>query len=114
MLLPVRPPTAAPAPAGRVSLDTKDFPYTYYTSMIVKKISRHWQWSTDFGSLKTVVYFKIDTNGTVGLARVHEPSGDALFDQQALRAVRLASPFPPLPQEYPDKDLGVYFEFSYH
>lgn len=111
---PAAPSASPPGPSSRISLDAKDFPYTYYTGMIVKKISRYWQWSSDFGTLKTVVYFKIDTAGAVALARVHEPSGDALFDQQALRAVRLASPFPPLPQEYPEKDLGVYFEFSYH
>ncbi|MCX5779066.1 MAG: TonB family protein [Elusimicrobia bacterium] len=111
----VTPPSdTPPAPASRISLDTKNFPYAYYTNMVVKKISRYWQWSTDFGSLKTVVYFKIDKDGVVTEAMVSDTSGDRLFDQQAVRAIKLSSPFPPLPQEFPEPDLGVYFEFSYH
>jgi TonB family protein len=112
---PLAPPTdTPPTPASRISLDTKNFPYAYYTNQIVKKISRYWQWSTDFGSLKTVVYFRIDKEGTVTEASVHDSSGDKLFDQQAIRAIKLSSPFPPLPQEFPENDLGVFFEFSYH
>jgi protein TonB len=112
---PLAPPSETPpVPASRISLDTKNFPYAYYTNMVVKKISRYWQWSTDFGNLKTVVYFRIDKDGTVKEASVHDSSGDKLFDQQAVRAIKLSSPFPPLPQEFPESDLGVYFEFSYH
>ncbi|MGA2090058.1 MAG: TonB family protein [Endomicrobiales bacterium] len=112
---PQAPPTdVPPQPASRISLDTKNFPYAYYTNMIVKKISRYWQWSTDFGTLKTVVYFRIAKDGTVTETSVHDSSGDKLFDLQAIRAIKLSSPFPPLPQGFPENDLGVYFEFSYH
>jgi TonB family protein len=100
-------------PGGQMSLDTANFPYSYYTGGIVRKISRYWQWANQFGNLKTVVYFRIQRDGTVTEATVKKSSGDTLFDQQAVRAVKLSSPFPPLPDGYRDADLGVYFEFAY-
>ena len=100
-------------PSGQITLDTAKFPYTYYTSMVVKKISRNWQWSVDFGQLKAVVYFKIQKDGNVTALSVKNSSGDSLFDQQAVRAVEIAAPFPPLPAGYNENDLGVFFEFSF-
>lgn len=100
-------------PSNTLSLDTVKFPFTYYTNMIVKKISKNWQWSTEFGRLKTVIYFKIMRSGAIESAIIKNPSGDTLFDQQAIRAVKLSSPFPPLPAGYNENTLGVYFEFAY-
>jgi protein TonB len=99
--------------SGSISVDTAKFPYAYYTNQIVRKINRYWQWSNEFGKLKTVVFFKISRDGSVNSETIKDSSGDSLFDDQALRAVTMASPFPPLPDGYPDNDLGVYFEFTF-
>jgi len=99
--------------SGAISVDTSKFPYAYYTNLIVRKIGRYWQWSNEFGKLKSVIYFKILKDGSVSEVDLKDPSGDRLFDEQAVRAVKLSSPFPPLPDGYTDSDLGVYFEFSY-
>ncbi len=128
--VPVRPPAeqpsdskqlpgsaagaAAPGTGGSpLSLDTKNFPYAYYTSTIVRKIGRSWQWADEFGRLKAVVYFRIMRDGAVSDAMIKDSSGDDMFDRQAIRAIRLSSPFPPLPEGYADDHLGVYFEFAY-
>jgi TonB family protein len=105
--------TQAQGFSGSISVDMTRFPYAYYTNLIVRKIGRYWQWANEFGRLKSVVYFKILKDGTVSEVTVKEGSGDRLFDEQAVRAVKLASPFPPLPEAYAENDLGVYFEFSY-
>lgn len=104
---------AAPGFSGAISLDAAKFPYAYYTNLIVRKINRHWQWSNEFGKLRTVIFFKIGKDGVISDEKIKEDSGDRLFDEQAMRAVKLASPFPPLPEGYPDNDLGVYFEFTF-
>lgn len=96
-----------------VMFDDANFKYNYYTNTIVKKIGKYWQWSSSYASLRAVVYFKIDRNGTVHSVKVKESSGDDDFDQNALRSVQLASPFAPLPEGYTEKDLGVYFEFKF-
>lgn len=100
-------------PSSQISFDAAKFPYAYYTNTIVKKIGRYWQWSTEFGQLKTVLYFKIQRDGNISEVEVKTSSGDDSFDRQAERAVRLSSPFPPLPDGYQGGDLGVYFEFSF-
>jgi protein TonB len=112
--------TAAPqtssrplTPTSQISVESARFPYTYYTSQITRKIGRAWQWTNEYGQLKTVVYFRIQRDGNVTDVAVKTPSGDGLFDQQALRAVQLASPFPPLPAGFPESSLGVFFEFAF-
>jgi protein TonB len=100
-------------PTNQISLDTAKFPFSYYTNTIVKKIGRSWQWSTGFGQLKTVLYFKIKRDGTISEIKVKKSSGDRYFDQQSVRAIELSSPFPPLPEGYDSDDLGVFFEFGF-
>jgi TonB family protein len=88
---------------------------SYYLGLIVAKIGRYWQ-NPGFGSLGPVraqVYFKLDQYGAVQEVKMEEPSGQALFDQAALRAVFQARHFPPLPPELDTGSLGVHFEFEY-
>ena len=110
------PPAGAPAQpvmGSNISLDAANFPYAYYTNMVVKKIGQNWSWGEKFGKLKSLVYFRIQRNGSVKDLSVKQSSGEDIFDQQAMRSVELASPFPSLPSEYKEESLGVYFEFSY-
>ena len=111
---PQAAPKAQPSGySGSISVDMTRFPYAYYTNLIVRKIGRYWQWANEFGKLKSVVYFKILKDGNVSEVSLKDSSGDNLFDEQAMRAVNMASPFPPLPEGYAENDLGVYFEFTY-
>jgi len=96
-----------------IMLENKSFKYSYYTNTIVKKISKYWQWSKTLSAYRAVVYFKISRDGTVYDVNVKETSGDTTFDQNAIRAVQLASPFAPLPDSYEEDYLGVYFEFKF-
>lgn len=88
---------------------------SYYLGMILTKISQHWRnpYQGDKPELRASIYFKIDRNGNLLEAGLEKPSGDALFDQAALRAVYQAKTFPPFPQEMKVSVLGVHFEFEY-
>lgn len=97
-----------------IMLENKNFKYSYYTNTIVKKISKYWQWSNVTSAYRTIVYFKILKDGSVSDIRVTESSLDQDFDQNAIRAIQLASPFAPLPSTYEENYLGVYFEFKFH
>ena len=99
-------------PGKGIMLENTDFKYSYYTTAIVKKISRYWQWANSYSSYRAVVYFRIERDGFVRTAEIKESSGNEGFDENALRAVRLASPFAPLPDGYSQNYLGVYFEFK--
>lgn len=95
-----------------IMFENADFRYSYYTVAIVKKISRYWQWANNYAACRAVVYFKIDRDGFVKEVRIKESSGNEDFDQNAIRAIELSSPFAPLPEEYKQDNLGVYFEFK--
>ena len=97
-----------------IMLENKNFKYSYYTNTIVKKISKYWQWSSVTSAYRAVVYFKIARDGSAYDIKIKESSSDQNFDQNAIRAIQLASPFAPLPASYEDNYLGVYFEFKFH
>ncbi len=100
-------------PNKGIMLENEDFKYSYYTNSIVKKISRYWQWANSYSSYRTVVYFRIERDGFVKNVEIKESSGNESFDENAVRAVQLASPFAPLPDGYAQEHLGVYFEFKF-
>lgn len=115
-----QPQTSQPQTTGSgfmqnkgIMLENADFKYSYYTTAIVKKISRYWQWSNVYSSYRAVVYFRIEKDGFVKVVEIKESSGDEGFDDNAIRAVQLASPFAPLPEGYNQDHLGVYFEFKF-
>ncbi len=99
--------------SSNIRLESPNFKYSYYTNAVVKKIAQNWSWSKEFGKLKAVVYFRIQRDGSIKDLSIKDSSGDEIYDAQALRSIELSSPFPPLPDEYKENSLGVYFEFTY-
>lgn len=88
---------------------------SYYLALILSKISQNWN-NPYQGKKETVraqIFFRIDKNGKLQEVKVENSSGDAIFDQSALRAVYDAKVFPPLPEEMKLSNLGVHFEFEY-
>lgn len=97
-----------------VTVDGPKFPFSYYLSAIERKVSENWlsaQGGRD-GGVACVVYFRLSRNGRVSDLRVETPSGNAHFDRSALRAIRSADPFPPLPRAFGESWLGIHFTFT--
>lgn len=61
--------------------------------------------------LLAVVVVRIGRDGGLLDIKMEESSGNKLFDQSCLRAVKKAAPFPPLPEDYPQRymELGLRF-----
>lgn len=112
---PVEGPSG-PAPAGKrssLTLETTDFPFTYYLQQLQRKVSERWvPPASTPGGLQVVVFFEIGRDGRIGAPSVEKSSGNAFYDLSALRAVTEASPFPPLPQEFSAASLRVHFGFE--
>jgi TonB family protein len=104
-------PTGSPlgtSPFGAdVGLDNPDFVYGYYIQQMLALIGNHWVRPPGTGELKLTLHFRIQSDGTLTEIELVEPSGRDSFDLAGLRAVRLASPLPPLPRSYPHETLGV-------
>ena len=97
-----------------VAVDAQRFPYSYYLSAIERKVSENWlsaQGGRD-GGISCIVYFRLSRSGRVSDLRVETPSGNAYFDRSALRAIRSADPFPPLPRAFGESWLGIHFTFK--
>ena len=108
------PATEQPLASSSLNVEAVRFPYTYYLNQIRKRIAENWMWSsTTSGNFRTVIYFRIQRDGQISEPVWKERSGSPIFDNLALRAVKISAPFPPLPDGYPEDNLGIYFEFNY-
>jgi TonB family protein len=100
-----------------VRLDVKVFPFSYYLALLRTRIIGNWEPPHQVTHRtatfrKTIIYFKIQRNGSITNIFIEKTSGEQLFDQAALRAVTLANPLPPLPYDFPERELGVHFKFG--
>lgn len=99
-----------------VRLDVDEFPFSYYLALLQSRIQSNWeppyQSVGTSVSKKTVIFFELQRSGQITNILVESASGDYLFDRAAVRAVTLANPLAPLPVDFPERHLGVHFEFE--
>jgi protein TonB len=96
-----------------LTVDAPRFPFSYYLSAIERRVTEHWisAGSTRGAGDTCVVYFRLSRNGRVSDLKVEESSGSQHFDRSALRAIKSAEPFPPLPRGFDQSWLGIHFTF---
>lgn len=71
-----------------------------YGDKVREAIEREWRLISDqgVGGLKAVLEVQIRKNGEIVQIQVVKPSGNTMFDDSALRAVRKAAPLPAVPE----------------
>jgi TonB family protein len=104
-------PTGTPGGAPGLNVQVSGpggsvFNYDYYLDQMLGKISRGWVPTGQLG-LEALITFRVRRNGEIFEIEVEESSGNRPFDRAALRAVRNASPLPPLPTSYREDVLKV-------
>lgn len=82
------------------------FPYDYYLDQMLGKIRQSWMRPPVQG-IETLITFRVLRNGEITEVEIRESSGSRAFDLAALRAVRNASPLPPLPTSFREDLLTV-------
>lgn len=99
------------------SFNKRDYDLTPWAKKIVDKIQKNWLIPPGE---------KTRAKGQVGISVIVKKGGELLsikiiesseiqwFDQAALKALNLSSPFPSLPEDFPDKTLETYFVFKYN
>jgi protein TonB len=99
---------------GALTLDATDFPYAWYLRQLLQKVQGEWQRQNQMNepNQKPLVLVEIQRDGSIRTPKIEQTSGNNLYDQAALRAVVEASPFPPLPQDWPKSSLRVLFRFD--
>lgn len=98
--------------AGTVTLSVSDFPYAWYIQAIHRKIQERWEGRAIDGR-QPEVFFEIGGDGQLRAVEVRTTSGNPAYDQLAMRAIRDANPFPPLPAGFGKPTLKVGLQFIY-
>lgn len=94
-----------------IQFDNPNFVYGYYVDRMLSRIRAHWTRPPVGADVELVVHYVILRDGTVEELEVVSPSGYETFDRAGFRAVRNASPLPPLPRSYDEPSLGVTLRF---
>lgn len=100
-----------------VKTDGLDFPVPGYVNNILRQVQLRFLPGEKYlaRALLTEVSFLIHRDGNVSEIRIAKPSGDYRFDREAFSAIEAAGntrAFGPLPPEWTDDVLQVYFNFT--
>jgi TonB family protein len=86
-----------------------------YYSMIWAKIKEEWTLPENLPkgktNLETIIVVLIDRDGKIQKSWFEKRSGNALYDQMAMRAIRKAEPLPSIPKEFSDNTLEIGIRF---
>jgi TonB family protein len=86
-----------------------------YYSMIWAKIKEAWtipeNLLKEMVDLETVIVIIIEGDGKIQKSWFEKKSGNDLYDQMAMRAIKRAEPLPPIPKELNEKTLEIGIRF---
>ena len=97
---------------GSSALDSK---LSDYYNRIWEKIKKEWTLPGDLPkgktNLETIIVVIIERDGKIQKSWFEKRSGDAHYDQMAMRAIKKAEPLPPIPKEFSDDtfEIGIRF-----
>ncbi len=100
-----------------VSLNTTEFKYYAYFAHVKRQIELAWNYPHEAqerreGGRLTLV-FTIESGGNVSSIKLLKSSGYEILDEYAINAVRIASPFNPIPPSIGTKRLRITANFEY-
>ncbi len=100
-----------------VPLDTTDPRYTDYFEQIRRRIRENWIYPREAGERgiggQLLIEFGIRKDGWLQFVDLRRSSGIPVLDQYALNALKLAQPFPPVPDSVTKSTLGIAGIFTY-
>lgn len=114
-IAPVSPPAPIVSPS-KASV-RKESRLNEYYSLIWSKIKEEWTIpenllrEKEMVDIETVIVIIIGRDGKIQKSWFEKKSGNAIYDQSAMRALMKAEPFPPIPKELNEKTLEVGIRF---
>jgi TonB family protein len=100
-----------------ISLDTTDKRYVSYLGLIKGKLGSQWKYPSAARDRliegKLLLEFSIVRRGDLVEIDLLKRSGFGILDEEAVRAVRAAAPFPPFPDHVSVKRLNIRVDFDY-
>jgi len=103
-----------------IPLDSRDPKYSDYLDRIRRMIKERWGYpciktgtGCEYKTAELVIEFGIAKDGRVPFVNLVRTSGYAIYDDYALNAIRLASPFPPVPDALSKTGFPIMARFHY-
>jgi len=101
-----------------VSLNTKEPAYISYFNRIKQAIEQNWQYpelALRYGLQgRLSLEFAVGSSGELEQLRIVRSSGSQLLDDEALRAIKSAAPFPPIPTWIRGNPLVISVTMEYN
>jgi len=111
-----RPATPLPTPPQISSSKPSPELLTIYSSIVKAKILQEWtipeNLLKEMVDLETIIVVIIERDGKIQKPRLEKKSGNAIYDQSAMRAIKKAEPFPPIPKELGENTLEYEMRFT--
>jgi protein TonB len=100
-----------------IPLDTPEPKYQDYFNKVRERIKANWIYPRQAGERgiegELLIEFHIAKDGRVAYLELRHSSGTAILDDAALTAIKLAQPFPPVPDEIAKQTLAINGQFKY-
>jgi outer membrane biosynthesis protein TonB len=105
-----------------IPLDSQDPKYSDYLDRVRALIKSKWIYpcvsnpvtrQCEYKSAQLEIEFGIAKDGRVPFVIVRQPSAFGIYDDFAVNAIKLASPFPPVPDELGKKGIPILARFNY-
>jgi protein TonB len=100
-----------------IPLDTPEPKYQDYFNKIRERIKSKWTYPRQAGERgiegELLIEFHIAKDGRLEFIALRHSSGVAILDDYAMTAVKLAQPFPPVPDEIAKQTLAINGQFKY-
>ena len=100
-----------------ISLNTKEQKYFPYTTIIKKRLAENWNYPQDAQENlmegQSLIIFRLSRKGQLIDETISESAGYEILDQEAIRAIKAAAPFPPFPDSITATVLKIKVRFLY-
>lgn len=107
----------SPETEDTINLNTQDKRYSSYAAVVKERLMGHWTYPKEAldnlveGHL--YVLFSLNRTGHLQGIKVTEPSGHEILDNEAVRTIQAAAPFPPFPGSVTVARLNIQARFDY-
>ena len=90
----------------------KSVEYIRYVNYMQATLKGNWAWAGPKRNLKALVRFGVKENGEITGVKIVQSSGDPLYDESVLRAVRKSSPLTAPPENHRKEFADVEYSFQ--
>ena len=112
---PPSSPMISPVASPPISSSLRESKLNEYYGLIWAKIKQSWtipeHLLKERVDLETIIVILIERDGKVQKSWFEKKSGNALYDQMAMRAIIKAEPLPPIPKELNQESLEIGIRF---